>query len=361
MKKQLHKVSHDYLRYANCWEDADVLLKGLQVQSGDRVLSIGSAGDNSFSLLVDDPESVLAVDINPVQLALIELKKAAFLALDHDEFLGFLGFRSFGARGDLFEKVKTHLSKGLIQYWSGHLEELSNGIIHLGKFERYFHLFQSSVLPFIHSKRRIAEIFSPKDQEGQERFFQNRWNNGRWRMLFKVFFSKFVMGRFGRDPQFLKEVKVPVGEFISQKAQQHLSSVDCQQNYFLRYILTGEFGQQLPHYARKANFETIKARVSRLTVFKGLAGDALKKHSGYNRFNLSNIFEYMPPGLFRYVTQELVAHGETGARYAYWNLMVPRNMTTEAPQLHSDTQPSTTLTQSDKGFFYANVNFDQKS
>jgi S-adenosylmethionine-diacylglycerol 3-amino-3-carboxypropyl transferase len=52
MEKQLQKVRHDYLRYANCWEDADILLAGLDIKTGDLVLSIGSAGDNSFSLLV---------------------------------------------------------------------------------------------------------------------------------------------------------------------------------------------------------------------------------------------------------------------------------------------------------------------
>ena len=39
------------LRYAQCWEDADVLLAGLDVQPGDTCISIASAGDNSLSLL----------------------------------------------------------------------------------------------------------------------------------------------------------------------------------------------------------------------------------------------------------------------------------------------------------------------
>ena len=66
MREQLNEVRHDYIRYANCWEDADVLIEGLKVQPGDRVLSIGSAGDNSFSLLVNDPELLVAFDINPI-------------------------------------------------------------------------------------------------------------------------------------------------------------------------------------------------------------------------------------------------------------------------------------------------------
>ena len=39
------------IRYAQCWEDADVLLDALDVQPGDTCLSIASAGDNSLALL----------------------------------------------------------------------------------------------------------------------------------------------------------------------------------------------------------------------------------------------------------------------------------------------------------------------
>ena len=84
MKEQLENVAHDFIRYANCWEDAECLKAGLKIKPTDKVLSIGSAGDNSFFLLTENPELLVAVDINRVQLHLIELKKAAFKSLDYD-------------------------------------------------------------------------------------------------------------------------------------------------------------------------------------------------------------------------------------------------------------------------------------
>jgi S-adenosylmethionine-diacylglycerol 3-amino-3-carboxypropyl transferase len=45
------RVSFDIVRYANCWEDADILLKALDVQEGGTYLSVASAGDNTFSIL----------------------------------------------------------------------------------------------------------------------------------------------------------------------------------------------------------------------------------------------------------------------------------------------------------------------
>lgn len=358
MTEALSTVRHDYIRYANCWEDADVLLEGLQVSAGDRVLSIGSAGDNSFSLLTQHPEIVVAVDINPMQLQLIELKKAAFKALEYEDFLAFLGFTESTQRKALFAQVAHHLSSDSLNFWKARPNEIDAGLIAQGKFERYFELFRNRLLPLIHTSKGITELFEEKSAQEQAAFFQKRWNNLRWRMLFRVFFSKFVMGRFGRDPEFLKEVEIPVSEFIAKKSSQHLSDVACQHNYFLQFILRGKFMTALPHYARKEHFETIRANIDRLTVFEGLAESAFEQFSGFNRFNLSNIFEYMNPELFTAVVNNLVQHGTPGSRYAYWNLMVPRKMSNVHTDLEHDTRLSKDLTDRDKGFFYANVNFD---
>ncbi len=47
------RADFSQLRYAQCWEDADVLVAGLAVRPGDTVLSVASAGDNTLALLVE--------------------------------------------------------------------------------------------------------------------------------------------------------------------------------------------------------------------------------------------------------------------------------------------------------------------
>lgn len=75
------------IRYAQCWEDADILLEALQPGPGKRCLSIASAGDNTLALLSCDPESVLAIDLSPAQLHCLELRVAAYRTLQHQELL----------------------------------------------------------------------------------------------------------------------------------------------------------------------------------------------------------------------------------------------------------------------------------
>ena len=80
----INKVDFGFIRYANCWEDADILLEGLAPEINSRLISICSAGDNSFSLLVKDPAEVIAVDVNETQLWLTELKIAAIKNLSRE-------------------------------------------------------------------------------------------------------------------------------------------------------------------------------------------------------------------------------------------------------------------------------------
>ncbi len=357
MSEQLKNVRHDYIRYANCWEDADMLLKGLDIKSGDRVFSIASAGDNSFSLLCGDPELVVAVDINPIQLKLVELKVAAFQSLDYPEFLQFLGFRKCRNRSQLFKQVEGLLSKEALNFWRSRQMEIEAGIISQGKFENYFGTFRKYLLPLIHTKRRVGQLFSLKSAEEQAQFCDSIWFNRRWKGLFRLFFSRWVMGRLGRDPKFLNEVKIPVSTFILNQAHRHLSSVHCQSNYFLHFILKGYFGKDLPHYARPENFELIKSRLDRLKLFKGLAEEALAKYPKLNKFNLSNIFEYMDESLFNIVTNQLISGSGPQARFAYWNLMVPRKMSAHQPQLKPDAEYGKYLPE-DCGFFYRDFNVD---
>ncbi len=355
MAKALDNVRHDYLRYANCWEDADVLLQALEVQKGDRVLSIASAGDNSLSMLCSDPQLVVAVDINPAQLHLVHLKIASFKALNYEEMLAFLGFKKSSRRLEIFQKLKVELPLECARYWEDRQESLQAGIIYQGKFERYFKIFRTKILPFIHSKAKIQTLFKTKSAQEQQEFCERTWFKWSWVFLFKLFFSRPVMGALGRDPKFLNEVEVRVSEFILSKAKRHLSSVHCQTNYFLQFILLGHFQSQVPHYARPENFELIKSRLDRLQVFQGLAEDAFQKYPDFNKFNLSNIFEYMNPGLFREVSESMVEHCQPPARFAYWNLMVPRKMHEVHQNLEADPDYGKGLAE-DCGFFYLDFN-----
>jgi len=355
MTKHLQKVDHSYIRYANCWEDADLLLNNLAICESDKVLSIGSAGDNCFSLLSSNPKLVVAVDINPAQLELIKLKKASFQSLTHSEFLQFIGFENSNDRIRLFNKVKSKLSESSVEYWKLNQELLISGLIYQGKFEQYFRHFRTKLLPLIHSKRSIEKLFLEKSKEDQLQYFKRKWNSIRWRTIFRLFFSKRMMGWLGRDPKFLSEVDISVSDFILEQAQKQLGDSSCQTNYFLQFILKGKFDTNLPHYARIENFHKISSNIESLEIVEGYAQDAILNFGSFNKFNLSNIFEYMDESSFNSVVDIFKKGSLPKAKYAYWNLMVPRAMHHVSEEM-KDLTPNTYV---DRGFFYSSFHLNQ--
>src|SRR5690606_6803108 len=105
--------------------------------------------------------------INLTQLHLVALKKAAIQRLGYDDVLTFLGFREGKDRLELFQQIKNTLVADVRQYWEQHTHTLAKGVIHQGKFERYFQLFAQKVLPLIHSQRQVERLLAPKEEQAQ--------------------------------------------------------------------------------------------------------------------------------------------------------------------------------------------------
>ena len=79
------------LVYNTCWEDPAVDRQALELRHDDTQLVITSAGCNVLDYALTGPRRIHAVDANPRQNALLELKLAGIRALDHGDF-----FRAFG-------------------------------------------------------------------------------------------------------------------------------------------------------------------------------------------------------------------------------------------------------------------------
>ena len=349
--KHLENVDHDYIRYANVWEDPNLLIEGLAIKAGEKVLSIASAGDNAFALLSKNPSLCVAIDLNKVQLYLTELKKVAIKNLDRISFLKFFGFQESEDRWNTYLLLKTNLSTEAEAYWSNRRKEIEEGLIYVGKFEKYLSMFAKKILPLIHGRRKVSSLFSKKTGHEQSAFYHKKWNTLRWRLLFKIFFSKRIMGWLGRDPAFLAQVKLNVGDAILKKTEKHLSSVYAQQNPILYFCLNGNFGAHVPYYLKEGIYEKVKANIDNLHIEFGYAQDAKGKYGRFDCFNLSNIFEYMNDEVFNITSAALVEAANPGARFSYWNLMVDREMS-EKMQGLSRIEDSLKWAERDQGFFY---------
>ncbi len=351
-----HSADFSAVRYAQCWEDADVLLEALDVRPGDVCLSIASAGDNTLALLTREPAKVIALDLSPAQLACLELRVAAYRELEHAELLELIGSRPSQRRGELYRRCRVGLSDTARAFWDARPREVGAGIGSAGKFERYFSLFRRYAIPLIHSRRKVAKLLSGGPPETREAFYRHRWDTWRWRLLFRVFFSRFVMGRLGRDPSFFRYVQGSVADRILARSRDALTALDPSQNPYLHWILTGTHGSALPLALRPEHFDAIRSNLDRLEWRRASLGDFLTScpPRSVDRFNLSDVFEYMPEGEYNRMLDRLAVAGRRGGRLAYWNMLAPRRR----PDSHADRlRPLDDLARrlhaQDKAFFYS--------
>lgn len=151
----------------------------------------------------------------------------------------------------------------------------------------------------------------------------------------------------------MKEVHGSVSNYIYSKAARHLQSEQAQQNFMLHFNLSGNFGNLLPHYMRKENYDTIKANINQLTIIEGYTGKAIHYHGKFRYMNLSNIFEYMNKDLFAATAHELIKGTDKDGKLAYWNLMVERSISKVfLEKVTYQKELSLQLSEKDKGFYY---------
>jgi S-adenosylmethionine:diacylglycerol 3-amino-3-carboxypropyl transferase len=113
-----------------------------------RVLMIASSGENVLSLLTSaQVASVDAVDLNPAQLHLCELRRTALEHVTRDEQLRLFGAHpAFPRAGDtaervaLFDRIRLFLSEDARSYWDArHDEEIAFGVHHVGRNDICMH------------------------------------------------------------------------------------------------------------------------------------------------------------------------------------------------------------------------------
>lgn len=345
------------IRYAQCWEDADILVEALAPQPGHTLVSICSAGDNTLALLTGKPDRVIAVDLSAAQIACLELRVTAYRTLTHGELLQLVGSRPCVDRRALYARCRLQLSSDARAFWDGHGDGIDAGIGGAGKFERYFATFRRRVLPLVHSRAHVERLLAgAPTREGRERFYADVWDTWRWRAMFQVFFSRFVMGRLGRDPEFFAHVQGSVATRILERTRHALTVLDPAANPYIHWILRGTHGEALPMALRAEHFETIRDHLDRLSWRQSDVAGALDTlgdgavHGG----NLSDIFEYMSPEETRRQLERLSRALAPGGRLAYWNMLAPRRRPDDmARLLRPLPELSDRLFAADKAFFYS--------
>ncbi len=340
-----------FIRYANCWEDSEILLAALRIKKGEVGVSIASAGDNTLAMLLCEPQKIYAFDLNKTQLFCMELKMAAFKNLEYNATLELLGVRKSSDRLKLYESVKGDMSKEASAYFDENPSIIRRGIIHTGKFEHYFHLFRKYVMRLFCSNKKMVEFCNLQSLDEQKAFYNKYIDNRRLRFIFNIYFGSDVMGALGRDKSFYDYVddKENSGLRIKKRFEYGVSNTINRTNPYLNYIIRNNFtSESLPLYLREENYSIIRNNLDKVELLHCdlMALPDMK----FDFFNLSDIFEYMSDEAFAENLAKIGEISNIGARMAYWNMQTTRRISDEKWTL--DEQLSKDLFRQDRAYFY---------
>jgi S-adenosylmethionine-diacylglycerol 3-amino-3-carboxypropyl transferase len=209
-------------------------------------------------------------------------------------------------------------------------------------------------VPLFHNRRTVQELLQEKTREQRRTFYDRVWNNWRWRLMFKLFFSRRVMGLMGRDPEFFRYVEGSVADRILKRTEYAFTTLPTHSNPYLNFIFTGDFGATLPRYLDRDRFAALREGMDRITVVQGSAESVARTHGPFDGYNLSDIFEYLDPPTCQSMYGTLLESARPGARFAYWNMLVPRRRPDAfASRVTSLAERADALFSVDRAFFYS--------
>lgn len=282
------------LVYNTCWEDPRVDRAALELREDDNVLVITSAGCNALDYVLSEPRHVYAVDVNPLQNALLELKLAAIRTLDYEAYFELFGRgRCHRWKEVYLDALRPALVPGVRQIWDRRSRLFSDK----GRRQSfYFHgssgMFAWIVNQYINRRSgcraAVDELLSASCVGEQREIFERN-------QLAEILWTPLVKWCLRRDTT-LAMLGVPrpqrrqldenydggIVEFIVARITEVFAKRPLHDNYFWRVYLTGEYTSGCcPDYLTRESFGRLRDGLANcVTTYTDTVLGFLQDHPG---------------------------------------------------------------------------------
>jgi S-adenosylmethionine-diacylglycerol 3-amino-3-carboxypropyl transferase len=292
LQERLFTFAFSKLVYPQIWEDPDVDRDALRLKSGDRLIAIASGGCNVLSYLIDDPQEILAVDLNGAHIALNRLKLAGLKALaTHEEFFHFFGRADSRDNIAIYDtKLREQLDETSRAYWDG--RDLS-GRRRIDAFARNF--YRHGLLGrFIGAGHVMAKLYGAHIDAvlkadtlaEQRRAFERE---------IAPLFEKRLVRWLVRRPSALYGLGIPPAQYralaadgsdgLANELKRRVERLACDFPIHDNYFAWQAFGRHYaytrdpatPPYLQAANFDALRTRADRVNLFHGSFTDRLAR------------------------------------------------------------------------------------
>lgn len=324
------------------WQDVQCLFGAMDEAPGPvrRLLCIGGAGDNALALLTRRPDEVVVIDVNPAQMALVELKKVAIGLLDFEDYLNLTMGTEEKSALRLYRAIRSSLSPQSLDYLDRHQSYILAGIHSQGRLDRQFKEFREFALAEIWSRAALHSLLDAPDLATQVTF----WNQGRLSQL-KVWVDGFRLG-----PQ------------LFQRLDHLIHRQLISQNPYLYYLFTGE-PLTVAEFAHPLwdpqQYQVLKDNLSALhLVTCDLEKYLARSSHEFDFFDLSDVLEQLPKPKAHSLVELLPTHLSPHGSIVTWSLEAEPKVRMEGLERNEDL--SHRLAKSTRSWFYGGFHTAQK-
>ncbi len=339
--QKLFAVWFDAFVYNQIWEDPRVDLQALELDAHSNVITISSGGCNALNYLIENPNSVTAVDLNRHHIYLLNLKIAALKFLPgFEDFFAFFGFGKSVENISNYEKfISPKLDADTRRFWESNsgLSKLTHGnrINFFRKGGLYEHSRNGYFLRFFHKFSHILglkpeEVLKAKTPEEQLKLYDKYIDP-----FFDTFFIKTVgklpvtMFGLGIPPQQYDELKKDLGEggniidVYRSRAKKLAVDYPIYENYFAWQAFARKYDtenrQAVPEYLKAENYEQLKSNAGKLGTKIGSITDEIKNQpeNTFNRFIFLDAQDWMNSEVMTDLWQTIADKGAENSRIIF--------------------------------------------
>lgn len=270
-QRSFNAVYERSLLYNACWEDPKLDRVALRLGADSEVLMITSAGCNALDYALDGPRRIHAVDANPRQTALLELKIAGIKTLAYEDFWQMFGL---GVHRSLPELYRDHLRRELrvdarafwdrrLGWWTG--RGWRDSFYYYGLSGLVARLMSSYIQSKPRLRRGLHRLFRCADLDEQQRLYREEIGPAllprpiRW--LLNRPMTMYLMGVPQEQGRMVAaDDQAGVAGFVQAAIASVCQTVPMADNYFYRVYVEGRYsGDCCPEYLKPNNFAALKA------------------------------------------------------------------------------------------------------
>ena len=303
---RIFRIVHgNNLVYNTCWEDPRIDKQALELTPEDNLLVITSAGCNALSYVLTGLNHVYAVDMNPRQNALLELKKSAIRNLNYETFFQLFGNgRLTGVKNIYHAKLRNDLTPWSQKYWDRRIKKYFDGrrrsFYFCGTAGTFARLL-NSIIDRMKMRADVHDILNAQTLDEQReiwgRLREKLWNKVvKWLMNRDTMLSMLGVPRAQRK-QIETQYEGGIVKYVQDCLDSVFSTLPIRDNYFWRVYATGSYTPSCcPEYLERENFEALKGGlIDRISTHTDTVEGFLRKHSGekISRFVLLDHMDWL--------------------------------------------------------------------